>query len=441
MSTHAPARAHTWRHGHFAIEQAATPATQRARQPRRGPRWLTGAGMLMVVLAVLFYFVGEPALVRLPLSVDQTVHYTGSFEEYVNPTTLAVLATPVRVPMTVSRTVRVRSGNFSTAVVTEDDTIRPGPLVYHQDFQYLINRRGMDFENSSKTMMFGQPAKVDIAGTYRVNFPLDTSASGTYRVLNTETDKAPSLSHGTALHSLKGISGVKVIDFSNTVKGPVSRYYHKWLIDNGFPSSMAPAQLEPRLQALGVNLPNLLSTLLPQLTASQRALVTQVLSTPVTLDYSYFYSGVVAVEPHTGALIWVDTTAEGLKVSPSLSGLARLGPLLAQYASVPGVQTLRNALDTIGSAPPQTVVSYNYVQTRASSQSMANFAESQIRKMELVGAVPWVLGAVGVVLAAVGIVVGRRRQKGFAESGERRRRGDDTAGASGIEMSNEVRWS
>jgi hypothetical protein len=39
---------------------------------------------------------------------------------------------------------------------------------------------------------------------------------------------------------------------------------------------------------------------------------------------------------------------------------------------------------------------------------MASFAQSQINKINLVDAVPWVLGAIGVVLVALGLVLGRR---------------------------------
>ncbi len=383
-------------------------ATTSPARHGRAPTFFMGIGAFLVVLAVIFYFGGVPALVRLPLTVDQTVHYTGTFTEYVNQKTLEPLTTPTRLKMTIDRRVRVQSGTFSTAVVTEDDTIRPGPLVYHQAFQFIMNRRGMDFENGPQTMMFGQPAKVDIASTYRVNFPLGTSPSGSYPVWNTETDLSARVSHGTAPHTMKRITGVQVIDFTNDIKGPVSPYYHKWLIDNGFPDSITPTQLLPRLQALGVNVPGLLAMLTPRLTPSQLALVDQVLSSPVPLNYHFFYSGIVAVEPHTGALIWVDTTAEGLKVSPSLTGVDRLRPLLAQYASVPGVQALSSAITTLAAAPPQMAIDYNWVQTQPSSQNMANFAQSQIRTMNIVETIPWVVGGLGMVLMGAGMLVRRR---------------------------------
>jgi hypothetical protein len=149
---------------------------------------------------------------------------------------------------------------------------------------------------------------------------------------------------------MAGVTGVQVIDFRSKVKGPVSPYYHRWLADNGFPASISPAQLEPRLAAYGVDVPALLAVLGPRLTSSEASLVNRVLSTPVPLDYTYFYQGTVAVEPRTGALIWVDTTAEGVDVAPSLTGVDRLRPLLATYASIPEVAALSKALEQLAAA-------------------------------------------------------------------------------------------
>lgn len=385
-----------------------------ATDPRRRRRWpalMIGAGAILVVGAVVFALVGVPALVRFPLTTDVSVHYKGTFDLYVNQTTLEPLATPTKLPMTITRTVKVRSGSFSSAVVDEDDTIRPGPLTYHQDFQYVMNRRTMAFENGPQTEMFGQPAVTDIAGSYRVNFPLSTTADGRYPVWNTETDTAVTVTNGRGPRAQPGVTGVQVIDFTNVVNGPVSPYYHTWLVHHGFPSSISPAQLEPRLAAYGVNVPALLATLGPLLTPAQSALVGHVLSTPVPLDYTYFYRGVVAVEPTTGALIWVDTTAEGLKAAPSLTGVDQLRPILSAHAGVPGVATLVDALDRLAAAPPQKVVDYTWVQTKASSQHMANLAASQIRTIDLVQALPWALGVLGAVLVVVGILLrGRRRR-------------------------------
>lgn len=394
---------------------APTPGPGPRLRRHRSPPLLMDVGALLVVLALLFALLGIPALVRFPLSTDQTIHYTGSFSLYVNQSTLEPLATPMVVPLTVSRLVKVRSGSFASAVVTEQETIRPGPLTYRQDFQYLMNRRTMAFENGSQTMMFGQPAKTDIAGSYRVNFPLGTSASGHYPVWSPETDSVAVLTGGHGPEALPGVSGVQVVEFASQVAGPATVYYRKWLLDNGFPGSISPTQLLPRLEALGVSVPDLQATFLPVLTPAQRSLVEQALASPVPIDYSYLYKGTVAIEPRTGILVRVDTTEEAVTAAPSLAGMEQLAPLVRQHIAIPAVAKLASALSQLASAPPQTVEGDTWAQTRASSQQMANLAHSQIRTMDLLDAAPVVVGGVGVVLVALGLVLRRRRPGGAGQ--------------------------
>ncbi|MGO8873534.1 MAG: hypothetical protein ACLQPH_19440 [Acidimicrobiales bacterium] len=156
--------------------------------------------------------------------------------------------------------------------------------------------------------------------------------------------------------------------------------------------------------------------LLPVLTPAQRSTVDQVLAAPVPLDYAYFYRGIVGIEPRTGVMVWVDTPAEGLKVAPSLTGVERLRPLIDQNLGIPAVAALSKALASLSAAPPQLVVDYPYVQTRASLQQMANLLNSEIRKMNLVDAVPWAVGGIGVVLVALGLLLRSRRSDGAAST-------------------------
>lgn len=370
-----------------------------------------GVGIFLVVAAVVFGFVGPWAFVRFPLSTNVTVHYTGTFDVYVNQQTLEPLASPTRLPLTITRVVKVQSGDFSSAVVTENNTIKPGPLTYHQNYRYVMNRRSMAFENGPETMMFSQPANVDIAGTYRINFPLGSEASGAYPIWNTQSDLSPRSRNGNGPHPLKGITGVQVIDYQSGLRAPVSPYYRHWLLANGFPGSIQPAQLVPRLAAYGVDLPGLLSTLGPLLSPSQLSSVQRVLATPIPLRYTNFYRGSVAVEPTTGVMIKVRTTAEGVDATPSFAGVDQLKPLLAQYAGVPAVANLASALSRLEAAPPQRVIEYHWVQTRASSQAMANLAANQITSIDLIEAIPWVAGVAGVVLVGAGLLVRRRRHR------------------------------
>lgn len=380
----------------------------------RGAKWLIASGAVLIAAALVFFFVGIPALVRFPLDTDQTAHYRGTFTQYLDQQTLQPLAQPLRVPLRVSRHVRAKSGGFSTVVVTEDDTIQPGPLTLHQHFQYVMNRRTMTLENDEATRMFSQPATSDVAGAIRVTFPFGTTRSGPYRMWSPETGKAVTLANGSAPHRLAGIKGPEVIDFSSSVEGPVSSSYSKWLSANGFPSSISPEQLASRLRVLGVDVPSVLATLRARLGPSQQALVTSALASPVEVDYRFFYTGTVAVDPTTGMMISSTTKTQGLDAVPSLRGLERLAPLLRPYADLPAVAELQGAINQLAKAPARTAVSYDYVQTPSSVQHLATAAENQGGRIHLVETVPWVVGGIGLVLIGIGLALTIARRRGAA---------------------------
>jgi hypothetical protein len=381
---------------------------------KRASKWFIVSGALLLVVALLLEFVGLPAVIRFPLNTDQTAYYQGTFSEYVDQQTLLPLAHPLSLPLSISRSIQARSGSFSTVVVTEDDTIRPGPLTLHQDFQYVMNRRTMTMDNGQQTEMFSQKAKVDIAGAIRVTFPFGTTRSGRYDMWSPETNTSVLLTNGSAPRSLRGTGGPPVIEFSAALNGPPSPYYQKWLAANGFPLTISPAQLEPRLQALGVDVPTLLATLMPRLTPSQQRLVTSVLASPVKLDYRYSFTGTVDVDPTTGIMVRNDAKSEGLTVAPSLSGIDQLTPLLTEYGDIPAVATLQKAINQLAADPPQPVVTYAYGQTPASARHMADLARSQGRQIELLSAVPWVVGGIGIIAIGAGLVliVARLRRPG-----------------------------
>ena len=78
--------------------------------------WVIAAlalGMTLLIGSVAFRVAAAPALVRFPLNVDETAHYTGTATHYVDPATLLPLAHPKREPLSISRHVKVVVGRRS----------------------------------------------------------------------------------------------------------------------------------------------------------------------------------------------------------------------------------------------------------------------------------------------------------------------------------------
>jgi Porin PorA len=387
----------------------ATDIVTGPKRRRRGTPIIV-CGIVLVVCGLAFRLVGIPALERLPTDLDETAHFKGAFTSFVDSRTLLPLARPTRQSLLLDRHIKVQNSGFTDAVVTEDVTIRTGATKMAQHFQYVMDRRSMKFQNDPRTREFGRPSNPNLAGSYRVNFPLDTERNGRYAAWNNETERVILLRNGSPLH-YHPEAGISVIDFSARISAPASAGYLHWLADNGFPMSVTAMQLQPRLQAMGIDVPKALADIQPLLTAQERAVVSETLAASVPLKYRYFDDGHVSIEPRTGAVVDVHADTEGVTVAPDLSGVSRLQPLLTKYAAVSSVAAVTRGLEKLTAAPPDVAARYTYQQTPASSHQIADDVRAQIRMMNLLGRVPFVLVAIGLVLTALGFLRRRRHRQ------------------------------
>ena len=147
----------------------------------RRRRWgIVGAcaGVVLLLGSMGVRVAVAPALVRLPLNLDETAHYTGRALTYVDAKTLVPLAKPTSVPITVDRHVKVVSGSFSHAVVDETITITAGSTKTVEQYQYVMDRRSMQLVDDPRAYAFGNAkAVMRGAGAYRVNFAMGTTAT------------------------------------------------------------------------------------------------------------------------------------------------------------------------------------------------------------------------------------------------------------------------
>jgi hypothetical protein len=146
-------------------------------------RWSTVAvciGIVLVMAAAAFRAFAVPALIRFPLNVDETTHYTGIATTYIDESTLLPLVTPKREPVRVDRHTRVVNGDFSKAVIAETITIRTGSTTSVENYQYVMDRRSMQFADDPRQYAFGDPKSImHAAGGHRVNFAMGTTTDGT----------------------------------------------------------------------------------------------------------------------------------------------------------------------------------------------------------------------------------------------------------------------
>lgn len=378
-------------------------------------------GVTLVAGSVVVREVAAPALVRFPLNVDETAHYTGTAVSYMDPATLLPLARPKSEPLSIDRRVKVVSGTFDKAVIDETVTVKTGGTTNVETYQYVINRRTMQMVSDPRMFAFGDPkAVIHAVGAYRVNFAMGTNVNGAYRAYIPEED---------AISNMKLVEGphahpdahIKVLDYSSKLDGPVAPYYLAHLKKMGLPMQVTAAQLEPVLKADGIDVNRALADVGPILTPAESRLVSATLAKSVPLHYFFLSDGIVSIEPKTGALIDVHTHQQGVAVQPDLSGASVLDKLFHKYAAIPSVKALSDGLTALAKRPPQVAESYKYTQTVPSSLRVTQVARDHVRMKNLVELrLPAAMAVLGLIALGLGLLLwrrGRRSRKGSTSGG------------------------
>lgn len=352
-----------------------------------------------MVAGLAVRFVGSPVLVRFPVNTDQKLQYTGTATVYTSPSTMLPLATPIKVPLSIERTIKVKSASYSQVVVDETINMTFAGTTRTEAYQYVMNRRSMQLLDSSQSFAFGKSSNtMSPAGSYRINLPMGTSSSRDYTAWAPETDSAITITPtGPAHHSL--VADTQVITFRTNLDHTVAPYYLAYLQSEGLPTKLAAGTVTAELQAHGANPTQVLAAVAPHLTTTQLAALEQAFSQPVPLTYSYFQQGQISVQPSTGAIVDASSAREGVSVAPNLSGFAGAAAALAPYASLPAVQKVAAAVTAMSA--PQVVMQLTYSQTTASARSVTATADHQADLMALL---QWQLPLGLVVLGLVALV-------------------------------------
>lgn len=223
----------------------------------RRRRWSVAGicvGVVLLVGSVGFRLVAVPELVRFPLNIDETTHYRGTSSTYVDQATFSPLSTPKREPLSLDRHVKVVDGDHQKAVIVETVHIKAGSTTSVEKYQYVMDRRSMQFLDDRREFAFGNPRALmkHATGAYRVNFALGTSADGKYRSYLPEADASTPLVlvEGPHYHS---DARVTVVDFKSKLEKPVAPYYLAHLRAMGLPMHVTLAQLQPQLEAGGID--------------------------------------------------------------------------------------------------------------------------------------------------------------------------------------------
>ncbi len=372
----------------------------------------------VVLLAATAFWVTSvvPQLVKFPTDTNTTLHYGGRMVVFVDQKTGASLVMPKVSSLTIDRTMKaLPQSTSSVAVVDERFVVHSGGTTQVEHNRYALDRRTMQNVTSADafTLAPGNPGAS--AGSYYVTLPMGTSATDrTMQIWKPETSTTYPLIPLRPGSQPTKLNGLSVYWFSGTLPmTPVTSAELKVLAAAGLPMSASPQAVAAQLTAAGMDIPALTRALAPVLSATEAAQVLKVMSSPVPLHYYAFSSGIVAVEPATGAVIDIKNAVDGIAYSPSTAGLKTLVTVLSRHTNVAGVRGALRALRSLASGPPQPVYELQYSQTPASVASMVSTAKSQADQINLVSFdIPLGVGILGGVLLLLGAADIARRRSG-----------------------------
>jgi hypothetical protein len=372
------------------------------------------SGVVLVAGALSWSTLAVPQLVKFPINTNLTLHYTGHFLTYVNPSTGATLARPTSVPLSVDRRVQAdpASSTSSVAIVKEQLLLHYSGKTATETNIYAVNRRSMCNVPSVRACTFAPGNPYPAAGSYYLTLPMNIKPGVTkmnmWKPETATTYPLIPLRPGAQPSSLDGL---KVAWFNGILPmTPVAPYERTALAKEGLPMTLAPAQVEAQMTAAGISIPALTKALTPALTPAEASQVATVLTKPITLHYYAFGSGLVGAETRTGTEVDIKNVVDAIDVAPDTSGLHVLTTVLARHTSVAGVPAALAALRHLATAPPQPVYELQYSQTPASIAAMVSTTNSQLRQINIVTDwIPIGLAVLGACLLVTGIY--RRRSR------------------------------
>lgn len=374
---------------------------------RRWPWALVAVGAVIFASAFVWKSEAVPRLEKFPSDLDTTLNYSGTFTQYVDPSTAAPLPTPLAKALNVDRHVFVVSSTSDTAVVREDITIKiEGMKDGFESHQYVIDRTTMQNLKSPQAWAFKETNVLDRAGTYRINFPMKLTPGTVFPSYKDETATRLEVPSDPAILPEKPNGVTQVVLRAEGANVPLTDAYLQQLDSMmPMPRQLTLVQLQPALLAAGVDVDATLKALVPVISQADLSILGGLAGNPIKLQYVTSFAATTTVNPPTGANLDVKGVSESVGAMPDAAALPPLLDVLGRYMDVPEVAKSVNGLKAMA-AQPMPLFKQDYQMTPASLDSVSSDVADMVKQMNLAETtVPWALGILGFVMALAGAVL------------------------------------
>jgi Porin PorA len=382
--------------------------------PARPSRWPIVVGIIGIVLllgAVLWRFVAQPALVKYPTDLEGDAHAEGTITFFLDPETREPLDPPAEEPLVIDRHLEVDGdeSDGDVAVVDEIDEqeIAGQPSELRQ--RYVIDRTTLENVADDRAFAYDEANVTDRSPAYSINLPFD-AGDGPYAVWKNESGESYEF---TATDSYE-VDGVELTAYEGSADDlPVTDAYVAALAPQGVPTELTLDELRPILAGAGLDLDALLGALLPQLSPDDVQALLAVAEAPVPLSYSLSVETRFGVEPRTGAIVDLSSISQTVGARPDPEAIAPIADVLGRYPQVPEAVGAIETLNGFADGPPIPVFAIDYTQTEDSRSETVEQANDLAGQITLATrTIPLgllVAGLAAVLVALVGFIMARRR--------------------------------
>ncbi len=300
-------------------------------------------GVILVIVAVVWWAVIAPMLVKLPSDVDTQMKFEGTMTIYVDPATGASLPADqaLAVPVTADRKFASLPDLYTSSMAVFEDTLvltMMGEAGQPQISHYAMDRKTRKCVESAENWAYSPQIALDRTGNYGPLFPGGLKVGDTVTVFFNDPSKTFDVAVVEQTDDWNGL-GISVLKIDAT---RASADYNPAIAQavlvqgQGLPASLSFEDFAAQLAAKGFDIQALLTAVASVASAEDLASLQALTQQPIALAYKQESADVYYIEQKTGATVGA-TFDRTTTMSPDTSGLMAAFTVLTKYASDPTV--------------------------------------------------------------------------------------------------------
>ena len=379
-------------------------------------------GIVLVVLAIVWWAVIGPSLVKLPSDLDVKMDFEGNLTQYIDATTQQPLPAgqELVVPITVLRAFASVTDLYTSSMAVCTDTIAmkvAGQDRPPQITQYALDRTTRKCVESDQNWAYTPEIVLnDRVGNYGPLFPGGLKVGDTLSAFFNDVNKAFDVKVADKIDNYNGL-GVTAIKID--ASRPAAEYYppiaQAFLGSQGLPMELTFAQLSAQLKAKGLDLEALLAGLATVAAPEDMQALQAVTQQPVKLIYKQAGGDVIYIEEKTGATIGA-TFDRTTTMEMDTSGLLQAFQIIGKYATDPTIgptiATVLQAATQLAQAGATKVFNQTMSIIKTSEENLAKEAKDKTGLIDLAKLwIPLIIVIVGFILLVLGAWLLMRARK------------------------------